>query len=157
VFIGVNNTLWGQNTLPYLRAFKYIKDHNRGEYIVVSDTITYLELSRFAQQIAKIENRENDNKLMLTLDSIDQTRKHHEFVLKDLKSLSVIGEGPVQIVYFSDLYKHMLIGEILEQVPGERNLGHRKQTSFNKAKQYLFVFDQKLAIKNVFEIMIQYD
>jgi hypothetical protein len=95
---------------------------------------------------AKIWNK-NTNAVMNLLDSVDNAQEHQRFVLDEFRNLKIAGKEPVQIVYFSNFYSFMVIGEIMLLKDRWGRLSHGSQASFNQSTQYLFVFDEKNALK----------
>lgn len=154
LLFAISHSLFGQEASVYFKAFSYIQKHNREAHLVVSDTIIHLDFSNFNEQIAKLRNQ-SARKTVAILDSIDQARENKKFAMKELADLRVHKNGPVQIVYFSDLYDNMLIGEVLEQKSGSRS--HSSQASFTQVKEYLFIFDKKFVLKKIFTAQIAYD
>jgi hypothetical protein len=152
----VYTAAFNQPAAAYLKALKYIKHQNTDKNMVVSDTIIHLPFSNFDREISKIWNK-NTNAVMNLLDSVDNAQEHQTFVLDKFKNLKITGKEPTQIVYFSNFYSFMVIGEIMQLKDRWGRLSHRSQASFNQSTQYLFVFDEKYKLKKVFEIKIAYD
>jgi len=146
---------FSQTTSAYLIALKYIVNKNAGKSIIVSDTIIHLPFHDFAAQICKLWNRDC-NGVHDVLDSLDQAEENRKTVLNEFKNLKFNGREPTQIVYFSNFYSLMVIGEVIEQNK-KHGLSHEVQTGFNQSTQYLFVFDKRYSLKKVFKIKLAYD
>jgi len=147
---------FGQNAVVYLKALKYITNKNAGKSIVVCDTIIYLPFHNFTEEICKVWGKTSDI-VHDVLDSIDRNQGNRKVVLNEFKNLKFAGKEPTTIVYFSNFYSFMVIGETIEQKNKKYGLSHDAQTGFNESIQYLFLFDKKYSLKRVFKIRLAYD
>jgi hypothetical protein len=145
-----------QNTTAYRKALKYIVDDNHRKKISVSDTIISIGFSNFWDRIDSLYGGNTDT-LFHTLDSLDHAKETQQFVLKEFSGVKFDGGGPVYDIFFSGLYKNMLIGEIMIQKSKKHPLNYNAQASFNEAVQYLFIFDEKHILKKVFKQKMAYD
>jgi hypothetical protein len=150
------SNLFGQNNTGYLTALKYIADDNHGKRILVSDTIIHLDFSNFWDRIDSLHAGKREA-LVRSLDSLDHARENQQFVLKEFKGVKFDGNGPTYVMFFSDFYEGMVIGEIMPQKNKKHPFMHNAQASFNEATQYLFIFDKKYKLKQVFKGRIAYD
>ncbi len=151
----IQTSAFSQTTSAYLAALKYIVSDNAGKNIIVSDTIIHLPFHDFAKQICKLWNKDCDS-VRDFLYSLDQAEENQKTESNEFKNLKFKGKGPTEIVYFSNFYSFMVIGEIIE-LNKKRGLSHDAQTGFNESTQYFFVFDQKYLLKKVFKFKYIYD
>jgi hypothetical protein len=147
---------FGQNAIAYQKALKYITNKNAGKNMVVSDTIYHLPFHNFTEEICNIWGKDNDF-VSGRLDSVDRVQENKKFVLNEFKNLKFVGKEPTEIIYFSNFYSLMVIGEIIERKNKKRGVSHDAQTGFNESTQYLFIFDKKYSLKRVFKIRLAYD
>jgi hypothetical protein len=149
VFIG---SCQAQSNIDYYKtAFEYIvKQENNG--ISLSDTIIPLALSTF---YIEISNGNNSEKVLFGLDSVDNQRNFSRYKYSELNKISS-NSGKDLKLYFSEVYKNMLIAELLP-CKGGKDSNYDNLTSFNLSKQYLFIFDKDKTIINVYTKKIQYD
>jgi len=152
----IHSPLFSQPASAYLKALKYITDQNEGKQMVVSDTIIHLPFHNFTAEICTMWEK-NNRIVHDILDSIDNAQENQKFVLNEFRGLKLCGKGPKEIIYFSNFYSFMVIGEILVQQNKKRGLNHDAQTGFNESTQYLFIFDNKYSLKKVFKITMAYD
>jgi hypothetical protein len=156
IFTIIHPPLFGQNVTGYLKALKYITNENAGKRIIVCDTIIHLPFHNFTEQISELWHK-NSSIVNHILDSIDHAQGQEKFILPEFKNLRFAGKKPTEIIYFSNFYSFMVIGEVIEQENGKRGLGHDVNTGFNESTQYLFIFDEKYSLKKVFKVRVAYD
>jgi len=147
---------FSQDSSEYIKALYYIIKQNPDKNIVVSDTIIHFPFTIFSKHISEIWGKNRDV-VSDTLYKVDQEQEKLEFELNEFKNLQFPGSGPTQVIYFSNFYSSMVIGEILEKRISKHGLNHDAQTGFNESTQYLFLFDEKHAIKRVFKELYIYD
>jgi len=142
----------------YVIALKYIEGLNKGHRILVSDTIIRLNFVDFSEELDSISDNHNHNKTIDLLDSVDQSNNSCQKFMPILKGQKQRGLRKTKIIYFSPLYKNMVIGEILDgHDVGLYGISHREQAGFNESTQYLFIFDEKYRIQKVLRARIAYD
>ena|ERR1700759_216372 len=143
----------------YLRALKYIVNSNKQKNILVSDTLVPLHFATFSKDLDTFYINQKHPKFYDLLDSVDQAKDTSERFCPVLKNKQSKHKGKTEIIYFSPVYDHMLIGEILERQYFKKwyGLNHHAQAGFNQSMQYLFIFDKKYNIQKIFKATIAYD
>ncbi|MGZ3776527.1 MAG: hypothetical protein ACXVI9_02740 [Mucilaginibacter sp.] len=151
------SVLFGQTeTRGYQKALKYILNDNKGKNILISDTITHLSYFSFGEQIDTVWGT-NSNITSHILDSVDHARENYKSVLVQFKGTRLGAITSAYIIFFSDFYSNMVIGEIMPLKSKRHIYSHHAQSLFNKADRYLFVFDKNYSLKKVFKTTAFYE
>ena len=148
------NCAMPKNIKPYKIAYDYIlKLPNIPEYgLKVSDTIVFIELSNFYQELSGGDHI----KTLFMLDSLDKVRYFENYIFPELHNLPA-NQLSRHILFFSELIDNLLLLEILEN-NNSSNATYEQLSTFNQSTLYLFVFDKnKRNIRNVYSKNIQYD
>jgi hypothetical protein len=145
----------GQQKQIYKSAFIYLQKHNKAYQLHPADTLVKIEITDFYQELSREWGIKEERTIQI-LDSIGQVRICSQYGLLALKFGKLNTSHPVKYVYFSEIFDHMLIAEVLSLTKNAK-LSYRQQTQFKESKKYLFIIDKRNKFKKVFEKLIQYN
>jgi hypothetical protein len=142
------------NSSDYVKAYEYVSSLDSTEIILVSDTIVYLELITFYEELGEVNNISLAEMIVL-LEEKDNLHRFESFYM-DLEVLrEKITSNPSHILFFSKKIDNYLVAELFK-IDSEI-LSFKNIKSFNSSKKFLFEFDCNNQISKVYMKEIEYD
>ena len=146
----------------YKIAFDYIKSSqaknnyfNKDYSIMVSDSVVFMEISSFFDEIKIMKNKNEGFDQEQLLDSLlyyDKTNYFKTFSLRGLKNLSTSNKSKL-ILFFSKPVGNILMAELIYNYNSFRS--YRKITTLNRSIMFLFYFDNNNNIEKVLTTEVQ--
>ncbi|ALL07618.1 hypothetical protein AQ505_20265 [Pedobacter sp. PACM 27299] len=143
----------------YKLAYDYliINQTSQKNNFTIADSTVNIDLSPFYVELS-LEFHKSKDATLFELDSLNHTTSA-EFMIEtsDLKQQQNKElNRPTSIIFFSKMHDYILAAEILDNISNPKET-YKNATSFNNGTRYLFIFDKRGKIKNVYKKGIQYN
>jgi len=144
----------------YTLAYNYILDRHRNSLqnrIVVADSIAYIEIAPFFEELS-IAWRKPKQVVLHVLDSLDNANHFKPTYSKYLSHLKDYSSSDANAVLYFSENKGNIVAEVLSsEKSGLVKASYDQRLMFNIGVRYLFVFDKKGQILQVYNKTIQYN
>lgn len=141
----------------YEMAYNYIVEEsciNHENNILVSDTVVYLDLVTFYEELSKLYKKDS-NQMFLTLEQRDKELYFESYFVENLKFKRP--EEPEFILYFSKRSENLLVAELLPFKKGLSAVNIEQVRAFSSSKVFLFIFDDDNQLSKVYQKEIEYN
>ena len=142
----------------YLKAYNYILNADTlkkiNKPISISDSIVYLELSTFYDEIQS--NASNKLKILDSLNAVDTQYYFDNFYSNKVTKWNSKNKDSSLVLFFSKPNGDYLAAELFDRIH-TKNISYRQAQAFNSSIVFLFQYDNSNNIINVWRKYIAYD